>query len=346
MVAEKEDAVVELYESDTLGGVISVENGAVFELFGGYNSGAINHDAKHELAGLGDGERVVFFANWAVNDDYEQRTTELAEVLVESLYALAGRVAQLGGTDELAEFQIQFQMFDQLFRQDLVNLADGLATADDALGNEAALVIDLDAPMPPLPGVPQELVEGGRFLRASGIAPVEERAKLGEGWEKVDAALRSMLKSVKQMGLAEINMLTPTSSEKNDVVTWYFDALAFSDDLKPSVTVSDDWFVASTSRTQALDLVAKAAAGGGAERRGAWMELNLDALRDYAGEMLSLVETHAETLIADEEQRAEFQEALPQVRDALEALGEFEAITFHDRLVDGGRRMTLKFQAR
>jgi hypothetical protein len=202
----------------------------------------------------------------------------------------------------------------------------------------------MNAAVPPLPGVPQELVEGGRFVRASYVAPVTDRAKLGDAWKEVDVSIRSMLKSAKQLGAPDINMLVPTSSDKNDLVTWYFDAVAFSDDVKPSITLSDDWFVASTSRTQALDLVSRSGSEAKEARKGAWFEVDLDTLREYADETLELLNENAELILGGDAE--DFQAELPRIKRGLKALQQFDRISIHDRKENGTRRISLHFQTR
>lgn len=345
MVGEREDSLLELMDAETLGGLITVDGGARFDLFGGVDSGTVDHDAEHKLASLGEGDHVLVFGNWVADGEYEKRSSELVEVLVEAAYAVAGKVASVeAGEGDLAEFSQGFQMFDGMFREDLVSLYDGLSTAGEGLGNEAALVVDLNAAVPPFPGIPQELVEGGRFVRASLVSPVTDRAKLGESWKKVDASLRSMLKSAKEMGAGDINMLVPTSSEKDGLVTWYFDAVAFSDDVKPSITISDEWFAASTSRTQALDLVARAGKSAEVARKGAWFEFDLDTLREYAGDTAELVNQHADVILGED--AADFKAELPRIRKGLESLKQFDRVTLHDRKEAGTRRVTLHFQTR
>jgi hypothetical protein len=139
-------------------------------------------------------------------------------------------------------------------------------------------------------------------------------------------------------------MPSPTNSQANDVVTWYFDALAFSDDLKPSVTVSDDWFVASTSKPQALELMG-AAGSGDVVRKGLWMKLDLGVLRAYVTEMVKLVDANGDDLF-DEEQLEEFRKNLPQVMEGLESLEAFKAVTIHERMEGGHRRATLHFHVK
>lgn len=345
MVGEREDSVLELMDSSTFGGLITLDGGARFDLFGGVDSGAVDHSADHKLASLGEGENVLMFGNWVGDEEYGNRASDLMKVVVESAYALTGKVMEADIEEgDFAEFKQGFDMFDQLFRKDFLSLYDGLSTAGSGLGNEGALVVDLNADFPPFPGVPQELVEGSRFVRASYVAPVTDRAKLGDAWKAVDLSVRSMLKSAKELGAPDINMLVPTNSEKNDVITWYFDAAAFSDDVKPSVTITDDWFVASTSRTQALDLVGRAGTEAKVTKKGAWFELDLDTLREFADETLELLDENSEVILGGDAE--DFQEQLPRIKEGLKALQQFDGITIHDRKENGTRRISLHFQTR
>ncbi|WP_379710949.1 hypothetical protein [Haloferula chungangensis] len=345
MIGEREDALLELVDASTFGGLITIDGGARFDLFGGVDNGAIDYAADHKLASLGEGDRVLMFANWASDEEYSKRAGDLMKVVVESAYALTGKLMEADIEEgDLAQFKQGFEAFDQLFRDDFLKFYDGLSTAADGLGEEAALVVDLNAAVPPFPGVPQELVEGGRFVRASLVAPVTDRSKLADAWKEVDLSLRAMFKSAKELGSPDINMLVPTSSEKDDVITWYFDAAAFSDDVKPSVTLNDEWFVASTSRTQALDLIGRAGAEAKAARKGAWFELDLDTLREFTDEMISLVEDNAEVILGNDAE--DFAEELPRIRAGLKALQQFDGITLHDRKVNGARQISLHFQTR
>ncbi|MGE9270962.1 MAG: hypothetical protein ACQKBU_09195, partial [Verrucomicrobiales bacterium] len=208
-------------------------------------------------------------------------------------------------------------LFETILREDTVRFWSGLRGMSQGLGDEAAVVVDLNASFRGLPGVPQGVAEKGRFLRASWIAPVEEREVLTESWSTIDGAMRSMALNLKEAELMDFNIPLPSSSEKNDVVTWYYDAFAFSDDVKPSITVSEDWFVASSSRQQALDLVAAVESPAPEVRYGAWACLDLDVLRDYLEEALKLIDEEGESLIADEAVLSEFRSNLPVILDGL-----------------------------
>ncbi len=345
MVGEREEAMLKLMDSSTFGGLITLDGGARFDLFGGIDSGAIDDSTDHKLASLGEGDKVLMFGNWVGDAEYSKRASDLMKVGVETAYVLAGKLMEADIEEgDFAQFKQGFEMFDQLFRKDFLSLYDGLSTASDGLGHEGAIVVDLNAAFPPFPGVPQKVVEESRFLRASYVAPVTDRAKLRDAWKKVDLSVRAMLKSASELGVGDLNMLVPTNSEKNDVITWYFDAAAFSDDVKPSVTVTDDWFVASSSRNQALDLIGRAGTEAKVAKKGAWFEVNLDTLREFADETVELLNENAEAILGDDAE--DFQKELPRIKEGLKALQQFDGITLHDREENGTRRITLHFQTR
>ena len=347
LVGEKEAALLDEVKTSAFGGVIRLDEGLILEIFGG-STGTLDYETPHRLGALGEGENVLLFGNWVTDEEYGERAAELIELLVETTYAGAQHLAGMEvDSEEMQQFKGIFGMFDQMLKEDAVKLWDGLSTMADGLGNESALVVDLNASFPPLPGVPQKVVEDGRFIRASYLSPVVERPKLKESWVAIDGSVRSMLKSIKEAGMGEMNMLDPTSSSKDDLVTWYFDALAFSDDLKPSVSVSDDWFVASTSKTQALDLVEGASKPATTVRSGSWMKLDLDVLRSYLDQSLKLVDKEGDTIFeGQDDELEEFREMLPKLLDGLAAMKDVKAVTIHDRMERGQRRATLQFHAR
>ena len=344
LVGEKESALMELYTPGTLGGVISAGDGVSFDTFGGGDPGHLDKARPHALSSLGDGDHVLLFADITADTHYKERASDLAELLVTIAYAAAEHGAGLEAANEqAAQFQQMFQMFDTSFREDLLQLTGGLAMLGDGLGQESVLVVDLAAKFPPIPGVPAEIVEESRFPRMSWVAPVEDRAKVRESWKEIDGSIRDILKTLREMEMGELNMLDPASAEKDDMVTWYFDALAFSDDLKPSVTLNDQWFAASTSRTQAQELIGRAGTASGDGRTGAWFKLDLDVLREFVKESVAIADKHGEKIGMSPADVESFRATLPQVQEALAALEEFDAVTIHERHEGGVRRATLHF---
>ena len=346
MVAEKEDAVMALTKSDTLGGLAVLEEGVKFETFGGNDYGAIDHASAHQLANLGSKEDTLIFANWVADKEYSKRAGEYGEVIVETAYAMAEKVAGLEiESDEFTKFKQGFALFNEKFRADTIGVFDALGTAGESLGMETAFVVDLKGAMPQFPGVPQEVADKGKFFRASLVSPVTDRAKAGEAWTKLDGSLKNIFKSVSELAGEEIPMQKPMSSEKDGFTTWFF-ALPFTnDDFVPSVTLSDKWFAASTSKLQALDLVTSADSAAG-DRKGAWMEFDFDTLRKFTGEWVALLEQHGEAMVGGPEKFQEFKTQIPRIQKGLAAFEEFDSVTAFERMEGGKLRSTLHFKTR
>ncbi|MCW1916118.1 hypothetical protein OJ996_21190 [Luteolibacter sp. GHJ8] len=338
LVGEKEDALIAMAKADTSGGLIVLDEGVKFELFGGVDRGAFDHGAAHKLSKLGGGEGVLMFGNWVSSPEYNKRANEYGEAIIETGYAIAEKVAGLNLDDnaDFAQFKQGFGIFNEKFRTDTIGIWDALQTAEAGLGTESALVVDLKGGVPTIPGLPQELIDGGKFVRASVISPVTDRAKLQESWTKVEGSLKNIFKTVSEISGNEIPMQKPTSSERNGHTAWSFPLPFTGDDLNPCVTVGDKWFVASTSKLQAFDLIA-AADSAGEDKTGAWFEFDFDALRTFSSDWVSLLEKHGEAVMGPNYEQ--FKAEIPRIQKGLEAFAEFDGISLSER-VEGGKLRT------
>lgn len=297
MVAQRESDLLSLMSHDGLGMVAFHEEGVKLETFGGTDSGAIDWDTPNTLGALGESPDVALFFNMTSRPDYNAKVGAYLESIVETLYAIAMKVSEVeGAKGDIAQFQQGIRMFDQMFRPDVTTLLDALG--DDVgggLGAESALVLDLKGEVPPIPGVPQTVVDEGKFPRITEIRPVTDRAKLGEGWGKINTSLTNILGKVSEMSGNEIPMQRPISSERDGFTTWFFSMPFFSDDFMPSVTVGDEWFALSTSKNQSLDLLGQAAAGKPGEA-GSVIIVNFQALQQFATTTLDVLEKNADDI--------------------------------------------------
>ena len=206
-----------------------------------------------------------------------------------------------------------------------------------------ALVMDLKGNMPAIPGVPQKVVDEAKAPRMTLLAPVKDRAKLKESWEKVNTHTTSLLATVSEMAGEKIPMQKPISSEKDDMTTWFFSMPFFQDDFLPSVTVSDEWFAASTSKTQTIDLMSKAAAGG-AQGEGIRFHVNFQAITAYASEMLDMADKNSADLFPDEFALKGFQENKVEIKELIDACREFESLSWTARKENGVVRNSMHFR--
>jgi hypothetical protein len=343
IVAEREAALRKLAGNDSLGMVAFCEGGIKIESYGGTDNGMVDWKSPNKLAALGDSEEVVLFANLTTAAVYDEKARAYAEALLETAYAMAMRVAEApikGGQFE--EFQQMAKLFDGKFRPDLLALWDAYSNDfGGSLGHEGALVVDLKGSAPAIPGLPQAVVDTAKVPRVSLVAPVTDRAKLGASWDKMNTTLTGTLAKISEMTGQKIPMQKPISSEKNGNTTWFFPLPFFNDDFLPSVTVGDKWFAVSSSKNQALDLIAKAGADG-QTRHGFYMSLNFKALESYSQDTFKLVDQNAKAVTGA---------ALPGdrkklIQDAIAVLGDLDKLTVHSRREGAVLRSSIHFKTR
>lgn len=348
VVVEREAALRKLSSSEDSATIAFFEDGLKIESSGGTDQGAFDWKTPTTLNHLGDSPDVVLFANSVMSDSYSQASSEFLESLFETAYAVTRKVAELPGDQpEFTQFKEMTKLFDEKFRPDVVGLWSAFSgDLSDGLGTESALVVDLKGSLPTVPGVPQAVIDQARIPRASVIAPVKDRAKLSSAWEKTNASVTSILSKVGEMSGKEIPMQKPMSSEKNGLTTWFFPMPFFNDSFMPSVTVNDSWFVASTSKDQAVDLAGQAA-NGTAGKKGLVMKINFTALQKYADETLKVVDANAPAIFGEGSPKLEdFQENKEQIRKGIETLGDFDSVTVHSNRDGGTLRTSIHFKTR
>lgn len=343
IVSEREAALRKLAGNDASGMVAFFEEGLKLESFGGYDYGMVDWKATNKLTHLGASEDVLLFADMSADANYDQKSREYLEALMETGYALAMKVSEMPLEDpEMAQFKEMAKMFDEKFRPDMVALWDTLSNDfGGSLGHESAFVVDLKGSAPAIPNIPQAVVDGARIPRVTIIAPVTDRAKLSGSWDKINTTLTGTLAKVSEMTGEEIPMQKPLSSEKNGNITWFFPMPFFTDDFLPSVTVGDKWFAASSSKTQALDLIAKAEAGGETSS-GFHFSLNFKALEKYADETYQLIDRNSDELMGGS--MSADQKKL--IKDSIAIVSDLDKLTVHSRRESGVLRSSVHFKTR
>lgn len=343
IVAEREAGLRKLAGVDASGMVAFFEEGLKIESFGGVDQGFVDWKVSNKLAHLGDSEDVLMFANMTADPVYHEKAVAYAEALMETGYAMAMKVAELPMEDEkMAQFKEMAKMFDTKFRSDLTTLWDAYSNDfASSLGKESALVVDLKGGAPAVPGLPQAVVDKAKVPRISVITPVTDRTKLAGSWDKMNTTITGTLAKISEISGNDIPMQKPLSSEKNGNTTWFFPMPFFTDDFLPSVTVGDKWFVASSSKMQALDLITQADAGG-TGRNGLWFSMNFRTLEKYADETFKLIDTNAEAILGHPLGASEKK----TVRNAMTVLSDLDKFTVHSRREGAVLRTSVHFKTR
>jgi hypothetical protein len=280
------------------------------------------------------------FANMTTEAAYDEKARAYIEAIMETSYAAAMKVSELPMAGEnMVQFKEMAKIFDTQFRPDAVAVWDSISNDfGGALGNERAWVMDLKGTVPTIPGIPQAVVDSGKFPRISVVAPVSDRAKLADSWKNLNTSITGVLGKIKEMSGMEIPMQKPISSEKNGYTTWFFPVPVFNDDFMPSVTVGDQWFAASTSKNQALDLLSQAAVGG-ETRTGLQFTMNFKALQKFSQEMHGVLEKNSEALGISVED-------LKSAAELITALEDLDKLTVHARREGGVLRSSVHFKTR
>lgn len=341
MVEDRESALQAMSKVHGGGTIAFFDDGLRIESYGGIDSGYNDWKASNNLAVLGESSDVMLFANVTSNVDYDTKARDYIEALLETAYTGAMKFAELPIQQDDPGFQQFRQMiglFDTKFRRDLLAFWDGFSNGfDGSLGQERALVIDLNGAMPAFPGIPQKMVDSAKFPRATWIAPVKDRSRLAGSWDKMNKSMTSITGTISEMMQEEIPMQKPMSSDKDGNTTWFFPLPFFNDDFLPSVTVNDNWFAASTSKLQALDLIGKADKGGKAGQ-GFVMRVDFKRLLTYANQMVDLfIEKNAEDIGIPGDTE--------DLKAILEAFSEIDSLNIHVRRDGGGQlRSSIHFK--
>ena len=339
MVGERETALRKLVTTETLGMAAFFDNGFKIEAFGGSDNDGVDWKTPNKLAVLGNSDDVAVFADFTRDAAHSEKTRAYFEALMETAYAIAMKASELRiDDDKMAQFKQMAQMFDTKFRTDVVALWAAFAgDFEGSLGNEQAFVMDLTGSMPAFPGVPQPVVDQAKFPRMSIVAPVTDRTKLAASWDKMNTTITGILGKISEISGNAIPMQKPTSSDKGGFTTWYFTLPFTSDDFMPSVTLDDKWFIASTSKLQAVDLGTKASKGG-ETTTGANFIVNFKALQKFSAETLKVVDKNSAAIFGEGTVPAD---NLATAKQVIDAMGDLDKLTVTVRRENGKLRTSV-----
>lgn len=346
-LADQGKALTSLFSVTDAGYVAYLEDGIKLESYGGPNMPGIDFTKTHAFSPLESGDGTLLFANWTGNESYNQKVMEYVDTLGETSYLMSKRVAALDIDDgEFRQFQQGLGLFDEHFRKDALELWKALrGDLSAGLGAESALVIDINGSFPKVPNVPEPVLKDGKVPRIAYVSQVADRSKLQASWGKINTSVENMFKTVSEMSGQEIPMQVPMSSEKNELKTWFIPIPFQNDDFVPSVSVSDNLFFASTSKTYSESLAESVAKGGAYSRNGAWLHVDFTVLNAYAQDWFKLVEANADDIFPDDSMRDDFMENREKVQKAMKALETLKKMTMHTRREGDRTRVSVHLQA-
>ncbi len=325
------DQFTAMGDGQTATGVGFYENGISFEGFGGITAPASNFKSQRTMASVSERSDAFMSASWAGNKDATAHVYDGIESLSEGAYLLAKNVmakssdaeeepeeedveeVEDDGEDEDAApsasvMQGQFAMMDSIVKEPLVKLWNAFRNEVGAgLGDEHAFVIDFNGAIPELP-IPQTSLKGAKLMpRIAFARTVKDRAKLATGWDTIKGQTNGLLESIASMSGGAggfTSMPEPMSSDKAGLTTWFFAMPFFTDDLSPSVSISDKHFFVSTSKSLSESI---ASSQGQAAEGGMDFVMNFSSLQQVVDTTLELMDkSPSEFFGEDEEAMAKF----------------------------------------
>ena len=155
-----------------------------------------------------------------------------------------------------------------------------------ALGEESAVVLDLNGTMPKLPNVPPAFADG-KVPRLAWVWELKDRAAAAEAWKGFDKIIKQISAFIPQ-GAASQDMFQPQMKKDGDSELHFIPLPVPTDDLLPNITITKDRWILSTSPTLSKELASKSVATGGAPLGGEW-RMQLPALCDLGNAWMKLL---------------------------------------------------------
>jgi hypothetical protein len=182
-------------------------------------------------------------------------------------------------------------------------------TLSKALGDESALILDLNGSVPKMPQIPPNLADG-KVPRMAWVAELKNRAGVSEAWTGFD-------KIIKQLAaLAPGPLPAPQMKKEGDVEIHFIDLTIPTDDLLPHIAISKDRWILSTSPSLTKEITSKSSATGATPLGNEW-RLQPPAACDLAEAWLKVMDKDPAFFFHSSSDQAEFAKLRPTFAELL-----------------------------
>lgn len=333
------------FKAGRLGMVALFEDGFKVDMFYGGNAPAFDLVSKRQLSKVGEGEDVLFSANWVCNQAQTELGLEYLDAIGSGAYEATKLFCGMAMQTELAEFSMGFGMLVGMFKQDTLALWGALrGDLASGLGAESAVVVDLKGELPAVPMIAEALIKEAQVPRFSYLSTVKDRSKLASSWETVNKTAENLLKQASEMSGVQIPMQRPFKSESNGLASWTFQIPFAHQNCIPNVSVSDALFIVSTS----LDFSNELAEAFEKEPTGepmAEMQFNFAPLRELSTNWLNLVEQYGAEMMGESDYE-QFKMAKPRVEGFLKASESLEYFRVETKTEQAELRSTMHLKVK
>ena len=183
-----------------------------------------------------------------------------------------------------------------------------------AFGDNSAILVDLNGPFPPAPGVPKVVLDGGKIPRLAITLELKDRASLSEAWKGFDKIIKQAIAFIPQ-GADAPPIPEPTMKKEGDVEIHYVELPVKLGDMLPHIAISKDKWILSTSTSYSAEL-AKLPAAGTTKQHGEF-RADFGAVANFADHWFKLAASNPAEFFQSPGTTEEFQKNKALIESAL-----------------------------
>jgi hypothetical protein len=210
-----------------------------------------------------------------------------------------------------------------------------------AFGDQSAMLVDLNGPMPQLPQIPPSIAAGGKMPRLALAMDLKDRAALGEAWKGFEKLIKQGIAFIPQ-GADAPPIPEPLMRKEGDVEIHYVDLPMKLGDLLPHIAISKDKWILSTSPSYSAELAKQGATG--TANQNVEMRADIGALANFADAWMKVAAANPSEFFKGNASGAEeFQKAKPMIDAAMGLVRSLKSATMQVGEEGGKNHMTGSF---
>jgi hypothetical protein len=189
-----------------------------------------------------------------------------------------------------------------------------------ALGDESALVLDVNGDVPKIPGLPPGLAEG-KVPRMAWVSDLKDRAGISEAWK----GFEKTIKQIATFAPPSFAIPDPQMKKDGDLELFFVEPPIPTDDFLPHIAIAKDRWIFSTSPTLTKEVATKAPASGGKALGSEW-NIQVPALCDLADVWLKAVDKDPKGFLRSSSDAAQYAKLRPTLGEVVRLFRSLSSI--------------------
>jgi hypothetical protein len=317
--------------------VVVEDQGWRYESRGGWADPALDYAAPLRMTDAAISLKPAVRMHWVQHrgrNDLSWKQVEQLGVLAESVYNEFGAadpsVTAMVPEGTLPRMMKEIRELNRAYREEF----------HAGIGDEVALVMDMQGEVPPLPGISEETVAAARMPRFIVARPVTDRSKIDASGASFAASWKGLTGWASELSGSEVPLILPQKIESNDLVTWYPPLPFIGGDFVPGVTMSDSLWMLGTSKSMAAGFSKAMAVPSSAGDAGMIVEIDFAPIRDWLAELYQRNEMKVEELVG--ESPVPMQDLTAEnLEQAVASFRKWQGLSYRKWLADGKPRTSL-----